>query len=36
VPANTVHEGRNTGTAPVKVVAVFVADKGQPLTRPAP
>ena len=27
-----VHEGRNGGNAPVKAVAVFVTDKGKPMT----
>lgn len=30
-----VHEGMNLGTVPAKAVAVFVADKGKPLTAPA-
>jgi hypothetical protein len=32
-----VHEGRNTSaTAPVKVLAFYVAEKGQPLTTAVP
>src|SRR6478672_6137540 len=31
-----VHEGTNTGTAPAKLSAVFFAEKGKPLTTPAP
>ena len=36
VPAGKIHEGSNAGTATVRVVAVFVADKGPPLTSKAP
>jgi quercetin dioxygenase-like cupin family protein len=32
VEAGKVHEGSNGGSTPVKAVAVFVADKGKPLT----
>ena len=31
-----VHNGRNTSTAPVKLHAVFVAEKGKPLTTQVP
>jgi quercetin dioxygenase-like cupin family protein len=34
-PPQQVHEGRNaSATAPVKVLAFYLADKGQPLTTP--
>ena len=34
-PPKQVHEGRNaSATAPVKVLAFYLADKGQPLTTP--
>lgn len=32
IDRGTVHEGMNLGSAPAKAVAVFVADKGKPLT----
>jgi quercetin dioxygenase-like cupin family protein len=35
IPAGVVHQGLNNGKVPAKVVAVFVAQKGQPLTTPA-
>ena len=36
-PSRQVHEGRNTSaTAPVKVLAFYVAEKGQPLTTAVP
>jgi hypothetical protein len=31
-----VHEGRNTGSVPTKVIATFIVEKGKPLTTPAP
>jgi len=31
-----VHEGSNRGSAPVKLSVVFFAEKGKPLTTPAP
>jgi hypothetical protein len=36
IEAGKIHEGINTGGVPVKVVATFVAEKGKPLTSPAP
>jgi len=35
IAAGVVHQGINNGKVPAKVVAVFVAEKGQPLTTPA-
>ena len=36
-PPRQVHEGQNTSaTTPAKVLAVYVAEKGQPLTTPVP
>ena len=35
IGAGKVHEGINQGSAPVKLLAVFVAEKGKPLTAPA-
>jgi quercetin dioxygenase-like cupin family protein len=31
-----VHEGINRGAAPVRLMATFIVEKGQPLTTPAP
>ena len=36
VPAGVVHNARNDSTAPVKLVGVYVVEKGQPLASPAP
>jgi len=36
VPSGAVHEARNTGSQPLKLVAVFVVEKGKALTTPAP
>jgi quercetin dioxygenase-like cupin family protein len=32
IPPETIHEGTNNGTVPVRLSAVFVAEKGKPLT----
>ena len=34
--AGKVHEDINNGTTPVKLIAVYVIEKGKPLTSPAP
>lgn len=36
IPGGSVHEARNTGASALKVMAVFVVEKGKPLTTPAP
>ena len=36
VPAGVVHEGKNVGSAPAKVLATYIAEKGKPLASPAP
>ena len=36
IPAGTVHEAHNAGTVPVKLVGVYVLEKGKPLATPAP
>jgi quercetin dioxygenase-like cupin family protein len=36
VPAGAIHDARNTGTKPLKIAAVYVAEKGKPLATPAP
>ena len=34
VPANTVHEGKNTGAAKAKVLITYIVEKGRPLAIP--
>jgi len=36
VPAGTVHDAHNSSAAPVKLVGVYVVEKGKPLASPAP
>jgi len=35
IPAGTVHNARNEGAAPSRLVGVYVVDKGKPLASPA-
>ena len=35
VPAGATHDARNTGTVPLKLVGVYVVEKGKPLASPA-
>ena len=35
IPAGTVHDAKNTGTVPMKLIGTFVVEKGQPLAAPA-
>ena len=35
IPANTVHDAINTGSVPMKLVGVYVVEKGKPLATPA-
>jgi quercetin dioxygenase-like cupin family protein len=35
IPAGVVHNARNDGAAPVKLVGVYVVEKGKPLASPA-
>jgi quercetin dioxygenase-like cupin family protein len=35
IPAGAIHEAINAGDGPAKLLAVFVAEKGKPLTTPA-
>lgn len=35
IPAGVLHDARNDGAVPVKVIGVYVVDKGQPLATPA-
>lgn len=36
VPAGTIHDAKNTGTVPMKLIGTFVVEKGKPLATPAP
>jgi len=36
IPGGTKHDARNTGKEPLKLVGVYVVDKGKPLATPAP
>lgn len=36
IPAGVVHNAKNEGATPVKLVGVYVVEKGQPLASPAP
>jgi quercetin dioxygenase-like cupin family protein len=36
IPAGTVHDGKNIGTGPAKVLATYVVEKGKPVASPAP
>ena len=36
IPAGRIHNARNDGSAPVKVLATYVVEKGKPLATPAP
>ena len=36
IPAGKIHAAKNTGTVPMKLVGVYVVEKGKPLATPAP
>ena len=36
IPAGKVHDAKNTGSTPVKVLATYVVEKGKPLATAAP
>ncbi len=36
VPAGVIHDAHNAGTVPIKLVGVYVVEKGKPLATPAP
>jgi quercetin dioxygenase-like cupin family protein len=36
IPGGVKHDARNTGTTPLKLVGVYVVEKGKPLATPAP
>ena len=35
IPAGVVHDGRNVGSGPAKVLATYVVEKGKPVATPA-
>lgn len=35
IPAGKAHDARNTGTVPLKLVGVYIVEKGKPLASPA-
>ena len=35
IPGGKIHNAKNTGTVPLKLVGVYVVEKGQPLATPA-
>jgi quercetin dioxygenase-like cupin family protein len=35
VPAGMVHDGRNVGSGPAKVLATYIVEKGKPVASPA-
>lgn len=36
IPAGVVHDAHNAGTQPIKLVGVYIVEKGKPLASPAP
>ena len=36
IQAGVVHDAHNNGTSPIKLVGVYVVEKGKPLATPAP
>lgn len=36
IPAGVVHDAHNAGATPIKLLGVYVVEKGQPLASPAP
>jgi quercetin dioxygenase-like cupin family protein len=36
IPTGVIHDAHNNGTAPIKLVGVYVVEKGKPLATPAP
>jgi quercetin dioxygenase-like cupin family protein len=36
IPAGTVHNARNPGSVPIRLVGIYVVDKSRPLASPAP
>ena len=35
IPAGTVHDGKNVGSGPLKVLATYIVEKGKPVASPA-
>jgi quercetin dioxygenase-like cupin family protein len=35
IPAGTVHDGKNVGSGPAKVLATYIVEKGKPVASPA-
>ncbi len=35
IPGGVIHDAHNTGSAPLKMIGVYVVDKGKPLATPA-
>jgi len=35
IPAGTVHDGKNVGGGPAKVLATYIVEKGEPVASPA-
>lgn len=36
IPAGKIHDARNSGHVPIKLISVYVVEKGKPLATPAP
>ena len=36
IPAGVIHDAHNDGSSPIKLVGVYVVEKGKPLASPAP
>ncbi len=36
VPAGVIHDARNSGSVPLRLIGVYVLEKGKPLASPAP
>ena len=36
IPAGAIHDARNTGTQPMRLVGIYLVDKSKPMATPAP
>jgi len=36
IPAGAIHDARNTGTVPMRLVGIYLVDKSKPMATPAP
>ena len=36
IPAGAIHDAKNTGSAPLRLIAVYLVEKGKPLAKPEP